>query len=135
MAIHPDINIEDTYFEVPEWAYDLFPEEPLMFEHLGDYRYRLIGRGRTNALRVLCSARVERDGKRWMHVSCSTPTRLPTWDELRLVKDTFIGRDRLALQLLPRQAEYVNDHPYTLHLWSCLDGDVTPDFRNEFGSI
>lgn len=115
--------------EVPDWAEDLFPLEPIMFRHIGNYQYLQIGPRPMQALKVICSARVEADGKRWMHVSCSRPDQLPTWDNLKLVKDTFIGRDRLALQVLPRAAEYVNLHPRTLHLWSCLDGDPTPDFR------
>ena len=121
--------LHDNLVDAPDWAWDLFPDAPLLFEHIGNRQYRMIGRRHMDRLRVICSARVEADGKRWMHVSCSTPTRLPTWDELRLVKDTFIGRDRPALQLLPRQSEYVNIHPHVLHLWSCLDGDPTPDFR------
>jgi hypothetical protein len=115
--------------EVPSWAEHLFPEHPIGFINRGDFSYTLIDRRNMDRLMVICSATVYGDGKRWMHVSCSTPSRLPTWDELRLVKDTFIGRDRVALQVLPRAAEHVNIHPYVLHLWSCLDGDVTPDFR------
>ncbi len=107
------------------WAYDLYPLEPLLFVHQGGYVYRHVAA----PLTVICSARPEADGKRWMHVSCSRPSRLPSWDDLRLVKDTFIGRERKALQVLPPQSEYVNCHPYVLHLWACLDGDPLPDFR------
>src|SRR3990167_1384383 len=116
--------------EVPDWAKELFPVSPIAFTRhqgwLGDYVYRDVG-GRK--LTVICSARVERDGRRWMHVSCSRPSSLPTWEDLRLVKDTFIGIERKAIQVLPPQSEYVNLHPYVLHLWSCLDGDGLPDFR------
>lgn len=113
---------------VPAWAEDLFPERPIMFaldRSVPFVRYKHIAM----PLMVVCSAQVEYDGRRWMHVSCSRPNRLPSWEELRLVKDTFIGRDRNALQILPRQEEYVNIHPYVLHLWHCLDGDGLPDFR------
>jgi hypothetical protein len=55
---------------------------------------------------------------------------MPSWEDCRLVKDTFIGRDRRALQILPPASEYVNIHPYCLHLWSCLDGAGLPDFRH-----
>lgn len=71
----------------------------------------------------------ERDEKLWLHLSISHAKRLPTWHDLREAKDIFIGKDRVALQILPREAEYVNRHPNVLHLWCCLDGDVTPDFR------
>jgi hypothetical protein len=117
---------------VPPWAAELFPADPLMFQRIDfdGLAYQHIAM----PLRVICSAQLERDNRRWMHVSCSRPNRLPSWEELRLVKDTFIGRDRKALQVLPPQAEYVNIHPHVLHLWSCLDGDGLPDFR-WFGQI
>ena len=79
-------------------------------------------------LRVLRSVGIELDGRRWLHVSCSRASRLPSWEDLRRVKDQFIGKDAVALQVLPRQSDYVNLHPYVLHLWCCLDGDATPDF-------
>lgn len=116
--------------EVPDWAEGLFPLSPIMFVHVGDYVYRQIGTS-SSRLKVICSARIEKDGKRWMHVSFSRQDRIPDWNDLRLVKDTFIGRDRLAIQVLPPADEYVNIHPHVLHLWSCLDGRPCPDFRTE----
>jgi len=82
-------------------------------------------------LAVIASGATEKDGRRWLHVSLSRPSRLPSWEDLREVKDTFIGKDRKAVQVLPPEAEYVNRHPHVLHLWSCFDGDVLPDFRRE----
>lgn len=117
--------------EPEPWALDIFPTDPIMFKRLpfhpayGDYAYVRNGGG----VRVICSARTEADGKRWLHVSCGHRDRLPTWDELVTVKETFIGRERLAIQVIPRRSEHVNTHPNVLHLWSCLDGDPTPDFR------
>jgi hypothetical protein len=87
-------------------------------------------------LRVIVSARTEQDGKRWLHVSISHRSRqLPTWDNLKLVKEAFIGNDKLAIQVLPRAQDFVNIHPACLHLWHCLDGDPTPDFTCGTGSI
>lgn len=80
-------------------------------------------------LHVLMSCKLERDEKRWLHVSVCHQRRLPDWEDLREAKDLFIGRDRVAVQVLPRAAEYVNIHNNVLHLWSCLDGDPVPDFR------
>jgi hypothetical protein len=74
---------------------------------------------------VITSGNVEQDGKRWLHVSTAHPRRLPSWEELREVKDIFIGRERQAVQKFPKQSEYVNIHPNCLHLWCCLDGDPT----------
>lgn len=85
----------------------------------------------TKSLRVICSGEVENDGLKWVHVSCSRRGRLPSWDDLKKVKHVFIGRSRKAIQILPPEAQYVNFHPYTLHLWTCLDGDPLPDLRKD----
>lgn len=82
-------------------------------------------------LAVIYSVCRELDGRRWLHVSMSRVNRLPSWTDVREVKDTFIGPDRVALQVLPREADYINQHPFCLHLWHCLDGDVTPNFAAE----
>lgn len=82
-----------------------------------------------DTLLVIWSGRIEKDGRRWIHASCSRPSRLPSWEDLREVKDTFIGRDRRALQILPPHTEYVNIHKHVLHLWHCLDDGGLPDFR------
>jgi hypothetical protein len=81
-----------------------------------------------SGMTVLVSGMVEADGKRWLHVSFAYRNRLPTWDDLKEVKETFIGKDKKALQVFPPEAEYVNVNPYCLHLWHCADGDVVPDF-------
>lgn len=86
---------------------------------------------RSDGLCVISSACREGDGKRWIHVSASRQNRLPTWADLRDVKNLFIGRDRLAIQVLPREEDYYNFHPYCLHLYSCVDGDPVPDFRKD----
>lgn len=95
----------------------IFEEPYLHYQKIGD------------TLLVIASGATEADGKRWIHVSLSRPSRLPSWEDVREVKDTFIGPDRKAIQVLPPKAEYVNVHRYTLHLFCCLDGDPLPDFR------
>ncbi len=82
-----------------------------------------------DGMRMLTSVGQEKDGKRWLHLSVSRGDRLPDYDDIARVKETWIGPDRMALQLFPRRDEHVNLHPRTLHLWCSLDGDVTPDFR------
>jgi len=62
------------------------------------------------------------EGPRWLHVSCSRRGRLPSWDDLKMVKAVFIGPDKEAFQVLPPDAEYVNLHLNALHLWHSLDG-------------
>lgn len=65
----------------------------------------------------------------WLHVSCAFADKLPSWADLREVKTVFCGPKRLALSIMPSEAEYVNIHPYVLHLWCPLDHDPIPDFR------
>lgn len=78
---------------------------------------------------VLLSAATYGDGKRWLHVSVSRKSHeIPTWTLMCEVKDLFIGLERTALQIHPPRSKHVSIHPGVLHLWHCLDRDVTPDF-------
>lgn len=90
---------------------------------------------RRGSMTVIVSGSTELDGKRWLHVSCARPDRLPKWEELREVKNRFVGEERLALQVLPQKSRYVNLHPHCLHLWHCIDGDPIPDFAHGGGTI
>lgn len=86
-------------------------------------------------LKIIMSGSREDDGKRWIHLSCSRQKRIPNWDDLKLVKEIFLGPDRWAIQLLPRRENYVNINPFVLHLWHCADGLALPDFTGGTGSI
>jgi hypothetical protein len=58
------------------------------------------------------------DGAGWEHVSVSlNKKRCPTWDEMCLVKNMFWDDEDCVLQFHPKKSEYVNNHPYVLHLW------------------
>jgi hypothetical protein len=81
-----------------------------------------------DGLRVLETIE-KHSGEEWHHVSASYHNRLPTWEDMREVKETFCGKDREAYMVLPPADRYVNDNSYVLHLWCCLDGPVLPDFR------
>jgi hypothetical protein len=85
-------------------------------------------------LRVIVSAARELDGRRWLHVSCSRRSRVPSYDEMLVVRNLFIG-DREAIQVFPPRARHVSIHRYCLHLWCCLDGPVLPDFARGGDSI
>ena len=81
------------------------------------------------AVKVLISCARYADGKSWLHVSVSRRNReIPSWQLMSEVKDLFIGQERTAYQVMPPRSKWVNIHPGVLHLWHCLDGDVTPDF-------
>lgn len=57
------------------------------------------------------------DGEGWDHVSVSTWHRCPTFDELKWIKNLFWEKDETVIHFWPKESEYVNFHPYTLHLW------------------
>ena len=86
-------------------------------------------------LRVMISGGVYGDGRRWLHLSVSHRERVPDWDELKAVKSEFMGDRAHAVQVFPPKDQWVNDHPYCLHLWHCLDGEPLPDFRHIIGPI
>lgn len=84
---------------------------------------------------VIASVDREADGRVWLHLSTALPARLPTYDELAFVKDTWVGREATALQVFAPRSKHVNQHPHCLHLWHCVDGDVTPDFTRGGASL
>ena len=69
------------------------------------------------------------DGMEWLHVSASRDGMLPTWADMREVKQVFLGPKREAYMVLPPDERYINDHPFVLHLWCSIDGPLLPDFR------
>jgi hypothetical protein len=91
---------------------------------IGQRRYM-----KDNEMYVLVSEEL-RDDEWWRHVSFSRRDRLPSWEDLREVKDIFIGKEKIAVQVLPRKSEYVNIAPYVLNIYHRLD-DISPlpDFR------
>jgi hypothetical protein len=81
--------------------------------------------------RVIVSWARRDDGKRWVHVSVSHPSRIPSYEELAEVKRRFIGSDRYAVMVFPEESKHVNIHPRCLHLWHCVDGHPLPEFSGE----
>jgi hypothetical protein len=82
-------------------------------------------------LSLIVTACREADGHLWVHLSVAGRDRLPTWPELVAVRDWIVGAEAKAIQVVPPRSEYVNLHPFCLHLWVCLDGDPLPDFRKD----
>jgi hypothetical protein len=62
----------------------------------------------------------------WEHVSVSInrQKRCPTWQEMHWVKTLFWRDDECVVQYHPPEADYVNCHPYTLHLWRPVDVEM-----------
>lgn len=67
---------------------------------------------RSTELKVIVS-----DGAGWDHVSVSLPNRCPNWLEMHFVKELFFEDEETVIQFHPKRSEYVNNHPYCLHLW------------------
>lgn len=68
------------------------------------------------------------DGMGWQHVSVSltnnvpgkktvSVNRCPTWEEMCFVKSLFWEDEESVMQLHPPKSQWVNNHPYCLHLW------------------
>lgn len=59
-------------------------------------------------------------------MSFSRRSRTPSYEDLDWVRKAFIGEDRESIQVFPPKEEYVNAHPYTLHLWHRYEGRIFP---------
>lgn len=64
-----------------------------------------------------CMCVVFSTGGGWDHVSVSWPNRCPTWDEMCMVKRIFFDPEDTVIEYHPAESEYVNLHPYCLHMW------------------
>jgi len=60
----------------------------------------------------------------WEHVSVSVFDRCPTWQEMCFIKDMFWDDDDCVMQLHPPKADWVNNHPFTLHLWRPIGVEI-----------
>lgn len=87
-----------------------------------------------DGLAVIISCSIERDGNSWVHLSVSRKKSIPTWVDLINVKEIFLGKDTLAIQILPSRSEYINVHEFCLHIYQCLEDRPIPDFR-KLGTI
>lgn len=56
-------------------------------------------------------------GGGWEHLSVSTPHSCPTWDDMCAAKDLFFEKNECCVQYHPAESDYVNYHPYCLHVW------------------
>ena len=69
------------------------------------------------------------NGGGWEHVSVSMTNqkRCPSWEEMCAIKDIFFEPEEVVVQYHPKKSDYVNNHPYCLHLWRPLNTEiVTP---------
>lgn len=78
-------------------------------------------------LQVACSD-AWRDGRRWRHVCVSGPKRAPRDDDVRYVRNIFIGEEREAYEIHAPKSRHVGVNPNARNLWCPLDGPALPDF-------
>jgi len=53
----------------------------------------------------------------WEHVSVSLASRCPSWNEMCYVKELFWKPEECVVQFHPPEVDYVNIHPFVLHMW------------------
>lgn len=65
------------------------------------------------------------DGLGWEHVSVSlNKNRCPTWEEMSFIKSNFWGVDDCVVQYHPPKSDYINNHPFCLHLWRPIEQSI-----------
>lgn len=138
MSVNPVTKAPVTWRPLPDA--ELVALHPLVtprgWEHLAGMYWQSV------ELTVGLDAGWEEDGRRWMHLSVSRRTgAMPRWMDLVQARRLFVPRHLTALQVLPCEQEHYDAHlaghtrtqHHVLHLWACLDGDVTPNFLRARG--
>lgn len=96
-----------------------------------DYYHRR-GDSGNGAFKVYIGGRsffcIASNGGGWEHVSVSPCNRKratpPTWAEMCEIKHMFFEDEEAVVQFHPPRSEYVNIHPYCLHLWRPTSQDM-----------
>lgn len=114
-------NMMDCHFAVPfspEQIFKGWKKDESTIPFANNYSHK-------SKLYVIASVDDLQDGQgnesKWVHLSVSRKDRLPSWDDLKGVKKMFLGDDKEAVQVFPKQKDYVNLHPYCLHLWAPVE--------------
>ena len=63
-------------------------------------------------------------GAGWEHCSVSMPNRCPSWDQMCEIKKAFWKDDEICFQLHPAKKDYINNHPYCLHIWRPIEQPI-----------
>lgn len=75
-------------------------------------------------LRVIASSGDAELGILWEHVSVSTVGRCPNWPEMDLIKRLFWDDEETVMQLHPPRSQWINQHPFCLHLWKPIGQEI-----------
>lgn len=64
------------------------------------------------------------NGQGWDHVSVTihkknggSVKKCPSYQEMMMIKEKLFSEEDVVFQLHPREEDYINTHPYCLHLW------------------
>lgn len=87
-----------------------------------------------NGCRVGVSA-FAHDGHIWIHASISRRDRVPSYDDLCMLKNVVFGPNRICAQVFECEKNHVNIHPFCLHLWGPNMESVWPLPRFTEGTI
>lgn len=102
----------------------------MSFHVLNQYRIKVGALGTTDdcgnngAFRIGHLNIIASDGKGWEHVSVSKIGHTPSWDEMCYIKSLFWDAEDCVVQYHPPESEYVNCHPYCLHMWRPTDDSL-----------
>ncbi len=135
----PLVELEQQQYEqIQARLLDRTLANPIPFPDALPYGFRAVGaqvslskaylgtKAKSSGLLVMASLLVLED-KVWYHVSCSRQDALPSYADLKLVRQYWFG-DRWAIQVFPPAPEHVNVADFCLHLWHCLDEFPLPKF-------
>jgi hypothetical protein len=75
-------------------------------------------------LKIIVSPGDANENIPWEHVSVSCANRCPNWPEMSYVKDLFFDAEETVMQLHPPRSQYINNHPFCLHLWRPLNEKI-----------
>ena len=64
------------------------------------------------------------EGPSWEHVSVSTRSRTPTWEQMDYVRNIFWGPDETVIQFHVPHSDHVNVHDNCLHLWKPIGVEI-----------
>ena len=63
-----------------------------------------------------CNIIITIDNGKW-HLSISTPTASPSYEEIKEARYKFLPDDAVMAQIFPSKKDFVNLHPYCHHLF------------------
>jgi hypothetical protein len=88
------------------------------------YKDGIYARGDLNVIITKDTA----DGQTRIHMSVSHSDRLPTWEEMKNIREELLPLNRDFAMMFPNVRDYVNIHPNCLHLIELKPSDRLSSF-------